>query len=214
MPRDTFDNLNAEKQEKIMRAAISEFSNKGFQKGNVGIIAKNAGVAKGSMYQYFENKEELFLFSVRWALKLILKKYKVFSEFKERKMDIFDYMYENARLMWISLKEEREAIIFLQEVTMGKYSELTDKSIKDMLKVSNEYTLNFIREGKENGYIRKDMDDELLMMFMTGALMKMKGYMFEKAKEQGEEIVDQSFEENEKKFKDFVELIKHGMGVK
>lgn len=42
-----------------MRAAIGEFLKHGFEKANVGDIAKNAGVAKGSMCQYFENKKEL-----------------------------------------------------------------------------------------------------------------------------------------------------------
>jgi AcrR family transcriptional regulator len=64
MPKETFFNLNEEKQEKIMRASISEFSRYGFEKGNIGSIAGSAGVAKGSMYQYFQNKRELFLYSV------------------------------------------------------------------------------------------------------------------------------------------------------
>jgi hypothetical protein len=42
MPKDTFFNLSFEKQEKVMRAAISEFSIYGFEKGIVGDIAKNA----------------------------------------------------------------------------------------------------------------------------------------------------------------------------
>jgi AcrR family transcriptional regulator len=62
MPKETFFNLNEEKQEKVMRSAISEFLKHGFEKGNIGDIAKNAGVAKGSIYQYFENKRELFLY--------------------------------------------------------------------------------------------------------------------------------------------------------
>jgi len=75
MQKDTFFNLSFEKQEKVMRAAISEFSIYGFEKGNVWDIAKNAGVAKGSMYQYFENKRELFLYSVRWSVEFLVKKY-------------------------------------------------------------------------------------------------------------------------------------------
>ena len=75
MPKKTFLNLSEEKQEKIMRAAIAEILNNGYEKANIGTIAKNAGVAKGSMYQYFENKKELFLFSVQWTVKLIMSKY-------------------------------------------------------------------------------------------------------------------------------------------
>ena len=43
MPKDTFFNLPMEKQEKVMRSAISEIIKYGFEKANVGNIAKSAG---------------------------------------------------------------------------------------------------------------------------------------------------------------------------
>ncbi|MDP4181181.1 MAG: TetR/AcrR family transcriptional regulator, partial [Bacillota bacterium] len=91
MPKETFFNLDEEKQEKVMRAAINEFSAHGFEKANIGLIAKNAAVAKGSIYQYFENKKELFLFSVKWSTDYLMKKYDIYSSYKNATTDVFDY---------------------------------------------------------------------------------------------------------------------------
>lgn len=214
MPKGTFFNLNEEKQEKIMRSAISEFLNYGFEKGNVGDIAKNSGIAKGSMYQYFDNKKEIFLFSVRWAMELLLKKYDKYIIVKEKNINIFDFFYDSSKEMWTQLKEEREIIIFVQDVFLGKYNSMKDESMSYIMKVSDEYVLKLIRDGKTNGYIRKDIDDNLLSIFMTGASMKFKEYLMNKSRNAGADIIDETYEVYEREIKDLVELLKNGMGQK
>lgn len=214
MPKETFLNLPEEKQESVMRAAINEFMNRGFEKGNIGDIAKAAGVAKGSMYQYFENKKELFLYSVRWALELIMKKYNKVMLTDVKDINIFDYLYESSKETWLQMREEREVIIFIQDVFLGKYSSVKDESMNYMLKVMDDYTLQLIRDGKKNGYIRTDVDDNILAMFITGASIKMKEYMMNKARNAGENLIDETFEANENDYKAMIDLLKNGMGAK
>lgn len=214
MPKETFLNLPEEKQELIMRAAIDEFVNRGYEKGNIGDIAKAAGVAKGSMYQYFENKKELFLYSVKWALELIMKKYSKVMLTDVKDINIFDYLYESSKETWQQMREERVAIIFIQDVFLGKYNNVKDESMYYMLKVMDDYTLQMIRDGKKNGYIRTDVDDNILAMFITGASIKMKEYILNKARSAGEYLIDETFEANEREYKSMIDLIKNGMGAK
>ncbi|MDP4142974.1 MAG: TetR/AcrR family transcriptional regulator [Bacillota bacterium] len=214
MPKETFFNLNEEKQEKVMRAAINEFILHGFEKANIGIIAKNAGVAKGSMYQYFENKRELFLFAVRWSLEFITKKYNNYIEFTNKEMNFFDYFYQNSKEIWVQLRDERDLVIFIQDVFLGKYPGVTDESIAYMMKVSDDYLIKLIQEGKDNGSIRKDIDNNLLSLFMTGASLKFKEYMMNKARAKGEDIMDEDFEAFENEIKTMMDLLKNGMGAK
>lgn len=211
MPKDTFFNLSEEKQENVMRAAISEFSKHGFEKGNIGEIAKSAGVAKGSMYQYFENKKELFLYCVKWTTDLLVKKYQKYMIPADKEINIFDYIYESSRTVIIQMREERELVIFIQDVFLGKYKSLMDESMEYMLKISEEYTLQLIRQGKENGYIRKDIDDKLLCLFITGVSYKFKEYMMSKARNLGEDILDEPFEAYEGEVNALIQLIKNGM---
>ncbi len=214
MPKDTFFNLEEEKKEKVMRAAINEFLLHGYENGNIGTVAKNAGVAKGSMYQYFESKKELFLFCVKWSTELMIRKYGKHLTRSERHINVFEYMYENSKEMWTQLKEERELVIFLQNVFLGKYSSVKDESMEFMIRMIDQQVLKMIREGKENGYIRKDIDDSILAIFMTGVSMRFKEYLMNKARSAGEDIVDEDFSQFEKEVKGISELLRNGMGEK
>jgi len=213
MPKDTFFNLTFEKQEKVMRSAISEIIKCGFEKANVGNIAKNAGVAKGSMYQYFENKRELFLFSVKWSMELLLKKYDKYIIIKDKDLDIFEFFYKNSKDIWLQMREEREIVIFIQDVFLGRYNSLTDESMAYMIKVSDEYLLNLIKDGKKNGSIRCDIDDKILSLFITAVSFKIKEYLMNKARSLGEDIIDEDFEVYEKEINAMIELLKNGMGA-
>lgn len=212
MPKETFFNLPLEKQEKVMRASIEEFLKLGFEKANIGTIAKNAGVAKGSIYQYFENKNELFSFSVKWSIDLIMNKYdKYMSNDNNKSINMFDYFYQNAKDIWTQLTEEKEIIIFLQDVFLGKYKGVNDEAMDLLMKISDELVLQQIREGKKNGYIRKDIDDNILSLFMTGVSLKIKEYIMNKARTSGTDMVNQEFEKIEDDIKAMIELLKNGM---
>jgi len=49
------------KRKRILRAAIEAFSEKGYAEATISEIAGRAGVANGTIYDYFENKEDLLL---------------------------------------------------------------------------------------------------------------------------------------------------------
>ncbi len=49
------------RREQILKAALTEFSKKGYHLTEVATIAKRASVAKGTVYNYFENKEDILL---------------------------------------------------------------------------------------------------------------------------------------------------------
>jgi AcrR family transcriptional regulator len=61
MPKQTFLNLPEEKRETIMNAAIEEFAEYGLENASTNRIVKNSGIAKGSFYQYFEDKQDVFM---------------------------------------------------------------------------------------------------------------------------------------------------------
>ncbi|MBE6069112.1 MAG: TetR/AcrR family transcriptional regulator [Clostridium lundense] len=217
MPKDTFLNLPSEKQDKVMRSAINEFSKHGFEKGNVGDIAKKAEVAKGSMYQYFQNKKELFLYSIHWSIDLLTKKYDKYvsdNSTKNENIDIFDFFYHNSKNIWMQLTDEKEIVIFIQDVFLGKYNSLTDESMTYLMRISDELVLKQIQDGKKNGYIRKDIDDNILSLFMTGVSLKIKDHMMSKARLAGTDIVNEDFEVIEGEIKAMIELLKNGMGAK
>lgn len=56
------------KRDAILRAAIEEFSENGFAGARLSAVAERAGVAKGTLYLYFNGKEDLFAGVVRESL--------------------------------------------------------------------------------------------------------------------------------------------------
>ncbi|MFP4363465.1 MAG: TetR/AcrR family transcriptional regulator [Spirochaetia bacterium] len=70
MAQETFFNLPGDKRARIINAALSAFSQKGYYQTSVEEIAKSAGVSKGSMYQYFSGKKGLYLFIVEYGADL------------------------------------------------------------------------------------------------------------------------------------------------
>jgi AcrR family transcriptional regulator len=60
MPTDTWWNLSDEKRDRITHAAMVEFGNRGFSAGSLNVIAREAGIAKGSLFQYFDDKLDMF----------------------------------------------------------------------------------------------------------------------------------------------------------
>lgn len=64
MPKPTFFNLPEAKRARFVDAAIDEFSSHSFGEASLTTIVKNVGIAKGSVYQYFDDKLDLY----RWLV--------------------------------------------------------------------------------------------------------------------------------------------------
>ena len=62
LPKDTFYNLPAVKRTLICQVAIAEFAENEYELASINRIVTKSGISKGSFYQYFENKKELFLY--------------------------------------------------------------------------------------------------------------------------------------------------------
>ncbi|NUQ76418.1 MAG: TetR/AcrR family transcriptional regulator [Polyangiaceae bacterium] len=64
MPKQTFENLPDEKRRRLVDFAIDEFAEHPFAQASLSRIVARAGIAKGSIYQYFDDKLDLY----RWLL--------------------------------------------------------------------------------------------------------------------------------------------------
>lgn len=64
MPKDTFYNLPVGKREQILDIAINEFAENAYDAASISKIVRKAGIAKGSFYQYFDDKKDLYRYLV------------------------------------------------------------------------------------------------------------------------------------------------------
>lgn len=145
-----------------MRAAVHEFCENGFERAKIIDIAKNAGVAKGSIHQYFKDKKELFVYCAEWGLEVFMKK--IDGRIPMGDMDVFEYFKDTTAQAEV-LREEHELFMFMRVV----FNEpgLLDESMKHMYNVGDTYTKKLIQNGKDRGTVRKDIDDAMLMEYFS-----------------------------------------------
>lgn len=62
MPAGLFFELSLEKRERIISACIAEFARYGYHNSSTNRIIAASGISKGSLFKYFESKEELYLY--------------------------------------------------------------------------------------------------------------------------------------------------------
>ncbi len=73
MPKQTFFNLPDQKREQFTEIALKEFALHDYSSASISKIIREMGIAKGSLYQYFGNKRELYFYLVDVATEKKLK---------------------------------------------------------------------------------------------------------------------------------------------
>jgi len=67
VPKSTFFNLTKDKTDKIIKVSIDEFMEYTYENASINRIVENAEIAKGSFYQYFEDKKDLYEYIIEEA---------------------------------------------------------------------------------------------------------------------------------------------------
>ncbi|MBQ8950222.1 MAG: TetR/AcrR family transcriptional regulator [Eubacterium sp.] len=100
MPDKIFNGLDSEKQERILDAALKEFAEYGFDNGSTNRIVKECGISKGSLFKYFENKEELYFYLIDIVSARMVEETKV--EVSKMSEDLYERVieYSVAEISW------------------------------------------------------------------------------------------------------------------
>ncbi len=157
------------KRESILQAAIEVFSKKDFKTASISEIAQKAGVADGTIYQYFRNKEDLF-FSIpiektnefRSQLQLHLEG--ISGAFNKLRKFVWYFLY------FFKMNPAYGRILML-EMRVSKSFVKTETY--DFLKQSVNQVITIIIEGQDEGVIRKDIDIYILRHLVLGTLEHM-----------------------------------------
>lgn len=193
MPKKTFYNLPIEKQKVIVEAAKKEFSRVPVSEASIANIVATAGIARGSFYQYFESKEDLFdfVFESVGSLKSYLER-----ELKKDKIDLFlinegiychliksFYKSENksfARELFKNLKVSEMDYLKLQEKCKTEKTMFLKKIDRSVLNTKTEeelLSLVYITFFTTRGFLAKsinydNMDDAIKAYLNTLNLLK------------------------------------------
>lgn len=207
MPKETFLRLWESKQEHIIRTAIGEFNKNGFARTTIEGITQAAGIAKGSFYQYFEDKKDLFLYCADWGLSAFMEK--LSDRINMKDMDVFEYFRDSLTKRTV-IDEERELTVFMQVIS--REPGLSDEAMKRMYLVGDRYINNLIQTSIDRGTVRDDLDRELLKEYFNAVTDRFKRRWMERYFDftRGEIISDENALGQE--LEQMLTLLKTGMG--
>jgi len=166
--------MKKDKQQMIIKAAIRIFSRKGYQYAIIGEIAKDAGVSKGLVHFYFENKLDLLLSVILFLSKtineMIQQKCSLSKDpFVKLHMmaQIFqDLVRQNENLYWGHILSERLPDIeeIKSKKLKKKYSEILDET-KKMKGLFDD----IIHQGQRQGLIDSSLKPQMIGQIIRGA---------------------------------------------
>lgn len=153
----TFENLSEEKKLRIINSAIEEFANKGYKRATVDNIVSKAGISKGSIFQYFKNKERLYLYICDYQIKIITDE--VFKQKENDENDFFKLYKQAARVKFEILKKNPYIFKFFKTLYSDD-SQVAQKWLENILQNKNQLVLNFIGDYDKSKF-RDDIDIDM-----------------------------------------------------
>ena len=211
MPKETFYNLPDDKRENIEKTAISEFAKYGYDKASITRIIDKCSIAKGSFYQYFEDKKDLFLYLVT---RIGEEKVKAISPVMERREE-YDFFGLIRALFLEGLKfaaSNPELTLmgdwFFRNREHPIFNEMVEAGLEN---ARNIYT-ELIDTAMEKGEVRDDIDIAFISHTMSTLSVSSIEYYFQTR--EGKKSRIKKFDERMIDTIDLlIDLLKHGIGT-
>jgi AcrR family transcriptional regulator len=184
MPKTTFFNLPEEKREKIMEAAIDEFALYSYQKGSINRVVERAEIAKGSFYQYFEDKKDLF----KYILEKSGEEKMVYLTHILVDLDKLDFLH-TLRELYIGgirfAKEHPKLAAIADRFMKDTDQQLLEEMFGDSKGKSQMVYQGLLLKGIERGEIDPNIDVEVVAMLIASMSLSISEY-FLKEKNTGD----------------------------
>ncbi|MDQ1143454.1 TetR/AcrR family transcriptional regulator [Bacillus sp. SORGH_AS 510] len=165
-----FLNLDSDKQNRIINAAIQEFAQKGYSNASTNEIVKEAGISKGLLFHYFQNKKQLFLFLFDYCVELITVDF--YKNIDLGETDFFQRIRQSVLIKMELLAQYPDIFKFVEKAYMDDAADIhaeMQKKIKEL----NKINIGKIYEGIDISKFREDIDIQKILKIITWTFEKM-----------------------------------------
>lgn len=199
-----FKKLPEEKKKKIIDVCIKEFSEKGYINASTNNIVLKAGISKGSLFNYFDNKKNLYLYIVDYEINFYLNL--MLDKIKINNPDILNRILEWAELKLSIAIEQPLAYDFFANAFINVPEELKDEIQIRYNKLYDEgYRLSV--EDIDYTLFRDDIDKqkaiELIFMSLNGISEK-KILQYKSIEDNGYNQIHKAYDE----LKEYVSILR------
>ena len=154
----------ASKKEDIISAASIIFQEKGYHETKMNEIAQRAGIGKGTIYEYFSSKKELFeevcilnIQNAYFGFEAICNKE---NDFKKKIIEIFKYKFRN-----MNVQKSLAESFFAQGYLI---SDRIKKVFIPCMGKSYMLIIEIIQDGIKKGILKEDIDVEMMASYIMG----------------------------------------------
>jgi TetR/AcrR family fatty acid metabolism transcriptional regulator len=155
-----------DKRRRILESAVRVFAKEGFFKAKVSAIAEDAGLAPGTVYLYFKNKEDILIsiFDVRME--------EIISRFRSAILEKEDARSRMECLVRMHLKgfQKDPDLAACFQVELRQSSRFMRKSVKGALNQYLDLISEIVEHGRRDGSFRGDLPVRLVTHLVFGAL--------------------------------------------
>ena len=158
---------STDKRRRILEGALRAFAKKGFYNTKVSEIASEAGVADGTIYLYFKNKDDLLISLFEDRMEWVIERLN--AELAQHEGSPVDKIRQFVHLHFLLVVEDRELAEFItvelrQSAKFVK--EYKNAKFSDYLRILQ----TLIEDGQAAGQLNQDIDSRLASRVMFGAL--------------------------------------------
>ncbi len=158
---------NPEKRIRILDAALKIFASRGFYNAKVSEVAKEAGVADGTIYLYFESKDALLIALFEDRMQRIIARAN--DEIARTEGNVLDKIRQAIALHLSLVLDDPDLAEFItvELRQSGKFiKEYDNPKFTEYLRIFRDLIL----AGQEQGLIRRNVDARLVVRAIFGAL--------------------------------------------
>jgi AcrR family transcriptional regulator len=207
VPKQTFFNLPDEKRDLLIETALEEFAARNYSSASISKIVARAGIAKGSLYQYFEDKQDFYLYLVRFAGQTLLEHIGQ-TQPPEEGADFFRLLRWQ---MTASVDAALKHPLHSQLIRRAYSSSLPfrDQLLDYGRDVQGAHFRSLVQDAQKKGQLNPDVDPDVAV-FMLQAVMDAVGPFLEAklGQGQGDWLEDPRVE---KVFDQVIEILRDGL---
>ena len=127
---EIFNSLEESKRQRILNAALKEFAENGFEQASTNRIVKNAGIGKGMLFYYFNNKKELYQYLIDYSMDVTVNEFLNLIDTTES--DFIDRMKQVSELKMNLISDNPDIMNFMGTLILTQELELPEDLITRM----------------------------------------------------------------------------------
>ncbi|MBB6447221.1 TetR/AcrR family transcriptional regulator [Bacillus benzoevorans] len=174
-----FLRLDSEKQDRIVNAVMKEFAQKGYERASTNEMVKEAGISKGLLFHYFQNKKQLYLFLVDYCYDMVVAEF--YKKIDLTEPDFFKRIREAVHIKMEMLTQYPDIFKFMEEAFLEDAAEIKPELEKKKREMTDINMGKFF-EGIDYSKFRADVDLKIVLKIITFTFEKMSEEVLYKAK--------------------------------